>query len=166
MIFITVNKSQGREVFIISSKVKGFINGKRYFLIMKNDGVNDIYSNNFRFKFNLEGFQGKKINLDNICLSYMLDLIVLVLKDDNNKGYLKVIKCLYKVLKEFKSFLINTYYRSIKNIFTKINYKLSSYLAGLVEINGSFAIYDNNTKVKKYIPKIILVFSLNSKLLV
>ena len=96
----------------------------------------------------------------------MLDLIVLVLKDDNNKGYLKVIKCLYKVLKEFKSFLINTYYRSIKNIFTKINYKLSSYLAGLVEINGSFAIYDNNTKVKKYIPKIILVFSLNSKLLV
>ena len=35
MNLIIVNKSQGREGFIASSKVRGSTNGKRYFLIMK-----------------------------------------------------------------------------------------------------------------------------------
>ena len=42
--------------------------------------------------------------------------------------------------------------------------KLGSYLAGLIEADGTFAIHDiNNFKVKKYLPKILVVFSLNDK---
>lgn len=39
--------------------------------------------------------------------------------------------------------------------------KLGPWLAGLIEADGSFSIHDENTKAKKYAPKIIIVFSLN-----
>lgn len=39
--------------------------------------------------------------------------------------------------------------------------KLGPYLAGLIEADGSFAVHDNNSKAKKYAPKVIIVFSLN-----
>lgn len=47
---------------------------------------------------------------------------------------------------------------SMSNIELKL--KLGGYLAGLIEANGSFAIYDKNSKAKKYRPKILIVFSL------
>lgn len=39
--------------------------------------------------------------------------------------------------------------------------KLGAYLAGLIEADGSFAIHDKDSKAKKYLPKILIVFSLN-----
>src|SRR5690606_40213148 len=48
-----------------------------------------------------------------------------------------------------------------KNSLNFLRSKLGSYLAGLIEADGSFAIHDKNSKAKKYAPKIIIVFSLN-----
>ena len=42
-----------------------------------------------------------------------------------------------------------------------LRYKIGAYLAGLIEADGSFAIHDENSKAKRYLPKIIIVFSLN-----
>lgn len=39
--------------------------------------------------------------------------------------------------------------------------KLGAYLAGLVEADGSIAVYDANSKSKIYLPKFLIVFSLN-----
>jgi hypothetical protein len=39
--------------------------------------------------------------------------------------------------------------------------KLGAYLAGLIEADGSFAIHDKYSKTKRYLPKILIVFSLN-----
>ena len=39
--------------------------------------------------------------------------------------------------------------------------KLGAYLAGLIEADGSFAIHNENSKAKRYLPKILIVFSLN-----
>src|SRR5579872_3266187 len=41
------------------------------------------------------------------------------------------------------------------------NSKLRSYLAGLIEGGGTFAIHDKNSKAKKYRPMIIIVFNIN-----
>jgi hypothetical protein len=46
---------------------------------------------------------------------------------------------------------------SSKNIFLS-NSKLSSYLAGLIEGDGTFAIHDIKSTAKKYRPMIIIVF--------
>lgn len=46
------------------------------------------------------------------------------------------------------------------NYTPKSKLNLGSYLAGLIEADGSFAIHDINSKAKKYLPKIIIVFSL------
>ena len=43
----------------------------------------------------------------------------------------------------------------------KLRLKLGAYLAGLIEADGSFAIHDKDSKAKRYLPKILLVFSLN-----
>jgi hypothetical protein len=43
----------------------------------------------------------------------------------------------------------------------KLRLKLGAYLAGLIEADGSFAIHDKDSKAKKYLPKILIVFSLN-----
>ena len=43
--------------------------------------------------------------------------------------------------------------------------KLGAYLAGLIEADGSFAIHDKNSKAKRYLPKILLVFNLNDNAL-
>lgn len=40
------------------------------------------------------------------------------------------------------------------------------YLVGLIEVDGLFVVYDKNFKVKKYIFKIFIVFSLNDNFLV
>jgi LAGLIDADG endonuclease len=45
--------------------------------------------------------------------------------------------------------------------YSIIRLKLGPYLAGLIEANGSFAIHDKNSKSKKYLPKILIVFNLN-----
>ena len=59
---------------------------------------------------------------------------------------------------------------SDKNILTenprensKPPFKLGSYLAGLIEADGSIAVHDKNSKAKKYRPKILVVFSLADK---
>lgn len=44
---------------------------------------------------------------------------------------------------------------------SKLRLKLGAYLAGLIEADGSFAIHDKDSKAKRYLPKILLVFSLN-----
>lgn len=44
---------------------------------------------------------------------------------------------------------------------SEIRLKLGAYLAGLIEADGSFAIHDKDSKAKRYLPKIIIVFSLN-----
>jgi group I intron endonuclease len=41
--------------------------------------------------------------------------------------------------------------------------KISPYLAGLIEADGSIAVHDKKTKAKRYCPKIIVVFSLADK---
>jgi hypothetical protein len=43
----------------------------------------------------------------------------------------------------------------------KLRLKLGAYLAGLIEADGSFAIHDKDSKAKRYLPKILIVFSLN-----
>jgi len=48
---------------------------------------------------------------------------------------------------------------------SELRSKLGAYLAGLIEANGSFAIHDKNSKAKKYLPKILIVFNLNDKAL-
>jgi hypothetical protein len=53
--------------------------------------------------------------------------------------------------------------------YTKLNFnnelelrlKLGPYLAGLIEADGSFAIHDKDSKAKRYLPKILIVFNLN-----
>jgi len=49
----------------------------------------------------------------------------------------------------------------MKNSDKKIKLKLGAYLAGLIEADGSFAIHDKNSKAKRYLPKILIVFSLS-----
>lgn len=46
---------------------------------------------------------------------------------------------------------------------SKSSFKLGPYLAGLIEADGSIAVHNYNSKVKKYRPKIIVVFSLADK---
>ena len=43
---------------------------------------------------------------------------------------------------------------------SELRAKIGSYLAGLIEADGSFAIHDKDSDVKKYRPKILVVFSL------
>ena len=43
----------------------------------------------------------------------------------------------------------------------RANTRFASYLAGLIEADGSFAIHDKDSKAKRYLPKILIVFSLN-----
>ena len=44
-----------------------------------------------------------------------------------------------------------------------IRSKLGAYLAGLIEADGSFAIHDKYSKAKRYLPKILIVFSINDR---
>ncbi len=47
-----------------------------------------------------------------------------------------------------------------ENLMNCLNSKLGSYMAGLIEGDGTFAIHDNHSLAKKYIPKIIIVFNI------
>jgi len=47
----------------------------------------------------------------------------------------------------------------MENLDNKIKLKLGPYLAGLIEADGSFAIHDKNSKAKRYLPKILIVFN-------
>lgn len=51
------------------------------------------------------------------------------------------------------------YYSSNLNKFNFVNSQLGPYLAGLIEGDGTFAIYDPQSKAKKYNPLIIIVFN-------
>jgi LAGLIDADG endonuclease len=44
--------------------------------------------------------------------------------------------------------------------------KIGAYLTGLIETDGSFVIHDENSKAKKYRPKILIVFNLSDRPLV
>jgi hypothetical protein len=46
---------------------------------------------------------------------------------------------------------------------SELRLKLGAYLAGLIEADGSFAIHNKDSKVKKYTPRIFIVFNLNDK---
>ena len=50
---------------------------------------------------------------------------------------------------------------SDKNNLNSLRNKLGSYLAGLIEADGSFAVHNKNSNSKKYAPKLIIVFSLD-----
>jgi len=66
--------------------------------------------------------------------------------------------CINNNTKENVSNLKNTIQiESSKNIILS-NSKLGSYLAGLIEGDGTFAIHDTKSKAKKYRPMIIIVF--------
>jgi hypothetical protein len=52
-------------------------------------------------------------------------------------------------------------YTILKSNSNNNKFGLGPYLAGLIEADGSFAIHDVNSKSKKYLPKIIIVFNLN-----
>ena len=43
---------------------------------------------------------------------------------------------------------------------SELRSKIGSYLAGLIEADGSFAVHNKDSDAKKYRPKIIVVFSL------
>jgi hypothetical protein len=69
------------------------------------------------------------VNIESLCLSYL-----------NNK----------RVCINFRRFYVNN--------FNNKESQLSSYLAGLVEGDGTLAVHDTNSTAKKYSPKIIIVF--------
>ena len=46
---------------------------------------------------------------------------------------------------------------------SELRSKIGSYLAGLIESDGSFAIHDKDSNAKKYRPKILIVFNLADK---
>jgi len=48
----------------------------------------------------------------------------------------------------------------VKDKESNLREKLGSYLAGLIEADGSIAVHDPNSKSKRYRPKILVVFSL------
>lgn len=70
-------------------------------------------------------------------------------------GFGKIKKLIYNV-KNGKSL-------STANIEEKSPSFLGPYLAGLIEADGSIAVHDDKSKVKKYRPMIIIVFSLADK---
>lgn len=47
------------------------------------------------------------------------------------------------------------------NELESLRSKLAPYLAGLIEADGSFAVHDKDSKAKRYLPKILIVFSLD-----
>ena len=51
----------------------------------------------------------------------------------------------------------------IKDDLYYLRSKLGSYLAGLIEADGSIAVHDINSNAKKYRPKFIIVFAINDK---
>jgi hypothetical protein len=48
-------------------------------------------------------------------------------------------------------------------LLSELRFKLGAYLAGLIEADGSFAIHDKQSNAKKYLPKILIVFSVPDK---
>jgi len=46
---------------------------------------------------------------------------------------------------------------------SELRSKIGSYLAGLIESDGSFAIHDKDSNAKRYRPKILIVFNLADK---
>ena len=48
-----------------------------------------------------------------------------------------------------------------KNNLEYLRNKFGPYLTGLIEADGSFAVHDKNSTAKRYLPKILIVFSLN-----
>ena len=63
--------------------------------------------------------------------------------------------------KEKKSCYSTLNLKSENEDMNDLRKKLGSYLAGLIEADGSFAVHDKNSKARPYPPKIIIVFSLN-----
>ena len=78
-------------------------------------------------------------------------------------GKIKIQMKNYLTLESNNSFLKSS------NITLKSNYEshsefilnLGPYLAGLIEADGSFSIHDKDSKAKRYLPKIIIVFNIN-----
>ena len=64
-----------------------------------------------------------------------------------------------------KKDFIKTYmqFYSSKYEESQLKLKLGSYLAGLIEADGSFAVHDKDSKAKKYRPKILIVFNLSDR---
>jgi hypothetical protein len=62
-----------------------------------------------------------------------------------------------KIKTQIRSFTIES------NNNSELKSKLGAYLAGLIEADGSFAIHNKNSNSKRYLPKILIVFSLNDK---
>jgi len=50
---------------------------------------------------------------------------------------------------------------SEENNLKYLRSKFGAYLTGLIEADGSFAVHDKDSKAKRYLPKILIVFSLN-----
>jgi LAGLIDADG endonuclease len=61
---------------------------------------------------------------------------------------------------------IKTYIQFNSLKFEESRLKIGAYLAGLIEADGSFAIHDENSKAKKYRPKILIVFNISDRPLV
>ncbi len=104
------------------------------------------------------------LDSDYTCLSDTLDSKALELKGDNQKGNLKVTKGSFKgpTLSKSRSFSTKVYCNSNKDTFTNIDYRFSSYLAGLIESSGTFVL----PKKKFNLPKLLILFKLKDILLV
>ena len=56
--------------------------------------------------------------------------------------------------------------RDVSKVIPEVRYKMGSYLAGLIEANGSFAVHNKDSKTETYVPKILVVFSIKQESLV
>ena len=59
-----------------------------------------------------------------------------------------------------KNFSTESYVKTESDRESYLRCKIGPYLAGLIEADGSFAVHNKDSKVKKYWPKILIVFNL------
>ncbi len=72
-------------------------------------------------------------------------------------------KILMNTIKRYFSTESNSRRESNVKTESELRSKIGSYLAGLIEADGSFAIHNKDSNAKKYRPKILIVFSLADK---
>jgi hypothetical protein len=76
-------------------------------------------------------------------------------------GKIKIQMKNYLTLESNSSILKSNNITLESNFVSQSELKLGPYLAGLIEADGSFSIHDKDSKAKRYLPKILIVFSLN-----
>jgi len=145
---------------LIGYKYVNYLIWKEIYLKVKSkahltqEGINQIKE----LRLKLNKYSVEEVDYNDTCLSHETSITTLKL----NKKYYK-----NKGPKGSRSSSTSTKSQGNVNIPKAIvvgaNSKLSPYLAGLIEADGSIAVHDKDSKVKKYRPQIIVVFSLADK---